>query len=239
MHCEHILRVVLLDLDLLRERRGVLSGAALLTEATTGRVHQDVSHGLGRGGEEVGAVTPARPLLGGELEIRLVDQAGGVEGVAAPKQQLRVGESSQMVVDQRHQPREGLLVSFTTRLEKRREVGVIGMRRLLGGIGGIGHLGRGSGARVSNRTGTARGYPTTCRCSPPPVADLSNENEAAQRPPRVLPFAAATGTPVVRSRTGTSPPAAGDGDRRNGAAYRSWHCCACSGSRIPSARRTR
>ena len=64
-------------------------------------VDEDASH-AGRGdGEEVGAVLPADAGLVDEPEVGLVDEGGGLEGVAAAfLAHVGVGELSELVVDE-------------------------------------------------------------------------------------------------------------------------------------------
>ena len=57
------------------------TGPPLLRPPHEGVVHQDAPHGLGAHPEEVGAVPPGEPLHPGELQVRLVDQRRGVQGV--------------------------------------------------------------------------------------------------------------------------------------------------------------
>jgi hypothetical protein len=75
-------------------------------------VAQHPAHDAGRDAEEVRAVLPADILLFDEAEVGFVDEGGGLDGVAgalAPHVVAR--EPPQLVVDQRHQPRERRLVA--------------------------------------------------------------------------------------------------------------------------------
>jgi hypothetical protein len=67
-------------------------------------VDEDAAHGLGRDAEEVRAVLPLHLALVDELEVRLVDEGGGLEGVVgALAPQVARGELMQFAVDEREQ----------------------------------------------------------------------------------------------------------------------------------------
>src|SRR3712207_7629769 len=54
----------------------------LFPSTTLFRSDEDAAHGLGRGREEVAAAGPRRPARPDEPQVRLVDQGGGLQGVA-------------------------------------------------------------------------------------------------------------------------------------------------------------
>ena len=96
-----------------RPGRDARPAAALLRgPLAAGVLDQDAAHGLGGGREEVAA---AVPVLGvgraDEPEVRLVDQGGGLEGLAGLLAgQPGGGELAQLVVDEREQLGGGLWV---------------------------------------------------------------------------------------------------------------------------------
>jgi hypothetical protein len=100
---------------------------ALLPALAAGVLDQDPSHGFGRGGEEVAAAVPARVAGADEPEVRLVDQGGGLEGLAwLLLGQLAGGQLPQFVVDQGQEPRSG---SGIASLDGREDVGDVIHRR--------------------------------------------------------------------------------------------------------------
>src|SRR6516164_3785344 len=75
------------------------AAASLQPVAIASAIHEDAAHGLGRGGEEVTASVEL--LVTDETQVRLVDQGGGVKGVAGRfGGQARGGEPAQLVVDE-------------------------------------------------------------------------------------------------------------------------------------------
>jgi hypothetical protein len=68
-----------------------------------GVVDEDAAHGFGRRGEEVNASVPGLLRVGtDQLEIRLVDEGRGLEGVPGPLAgEASCGQPPQLVVDQR------------------------------------------------------------------------------------------------------------------------------------------
>jgi hypothetical protein len=66
---------------------------------------------------------PLDALLLEELEVGLVDQPDGVEGVAGPLQaQAAAGDRPELVVDQRHELVEGAPVPIAERKQELRRV---------------------------------------------------------------------------------------------------------------------
>ena len=69
-----------------------------------GALHQDPAHGFGRRGKEMGAILPRRLAIGPEPQPGLVDQRGGLQGLAGRLLgHLVRGESAQLFVNQRQQ----------------------------------------------------------------------------------------------------------------------------------------
>ena len=67
-------------------------------------VDEDPAHRLRGDGEEVTAVLPVHPRLVDETEIRLVDERGRLERVAAALlSEVTPGELPELGVDERHQ----------------------------------------------------------------------------------------------------------------------------------------
>jgi hypothetical protein len=67
----------------------------------------------------VGSVDGLDSGLIDQLQVGLVDQRGGVEyGIATVPRELVVRDAAQVLVDQRHKPREGALVASAVRDEQ-------------------------------------------------------------------------------------------------------------------------
>jgi hypothetical protein len=82
-------------------------------------VDQDASHHAGRDGEEVHAVLP-RDIDVDEAGVRFVDESGRLEGVLlALAAHVPVGEAPELLVDDRHELVERVLVSLPP-VEKQR-----------------------------------------------------------------------------------------------------------------------
>jgi len=85
-------------------------------------IDEDAAHGLGGGPQVVGS--RRERALGAELEERLVDQCGGVEGVAGRLLGHPCGrELPQLVVDEREQVRGGLAVTSRGGIEQASHLG--------------------------------------------------------------------------------------------------------------------
>ena len=98
------MKLIVFDCDAIVQRLGVLSGASLLAETAPRRVHQDVAHRLRRGGEEVGTVAPVGALLTSQLEVGLMHQSGGLQGViAALPTHVALRHPTQVRIDERQQ----------------------------------------------------------------------------------------------------------------------------------------
>jgi hypothetical protein len=77
-----------------------LVATALASLATASKIDHDLAHGGRHQGKEMAAVTALDARLCHQLEVCLVDQAGGVEGRAAlPAKKLRVGDSPELIVE--------------------------------------------------------------------------------------------------------------------------------------------
>ena len=88
-----------------------------------GMVHQDAAHGLGGHPEELGPVLPARLALVDQPQVGLVDEGGGLQGVAgvlAPE--VALGLAVQLVVDDGHELVQGGGVTTAPGLEQTRHV---------------------------------------------------------------------------------------------------------------------
>ena len=59
-------------------------GSAFEGAARAGEVDQNAAHQLSRDSEEMSAVPPAHVVGINQLEVSLIDQRGGLEGVAGP-----------------------------------------------------------------------------------------------------------------------------------------------------------
>ena len=67
-------------------------------------IHHDPPHQPRRDGEEMRAVSPARPLLVDQADIGLVDERRRLERVpGALASQLRARQPAQLLVDERHE----------------------------------------------------------------------------------------------------------------------------------------
>ncbi len=102
-----------------REYQGFVEGHNLVFAATlsaqmaAGMVNQDAAHDLGRDGKKVRATSPINGVMLDELEIRLMDQSGGLKGVILPfATHVPPGKTPHFVVDQGDQLRGGILVSI-------------------------------------------------------------------------------------------------------------------------------
>src|SRR5262249_57371755 len=93
-------------------------GAAADTVLAAGVVDEDAAHGLGGRREEVHAAVPERLRAGAdELEIRLVDQGRGLEGVSRPLASEAPGrQPAQLFVDERQELLGGVRVALVDRV---------------------------------------------------------------------------------------------------------------------------
>ena len=75
-------------------------------------IHQDPPHQAGGDGEELRAILPVRLALFHQLQVRLVDQRGGLQGVVRPfAAHVAGGQAMQLAFDQRREPLQGRLVA--------------------------------------------------------------------------------------------------------------------------------
>ena len=86
-------------------------------------VDEDLPHGSGGDRQEVGAVHRVHPAAARQLDVGLVDEGRGVEGVVGSlASQLPAGHGAQLVVDDRQQPVQRVSLAAANRLEKPRHV---------------------------------------------------------------------------------------------------------------------
>ena len=86
-------------------------------------VDEDAAHRLSRNGEEMGAVLPVHALVIDQPQVRFVDQRRRLQAVAgtlAPHVPVR--QTTELVVDDRHQEGERTLIPVAPRSEKRADV---------------------------------------------------------------------------------------------------------------------
>src|SRR5262249_14923657 len=85
-----------------------------------GVVHQDVTHGFGRCGEEVAAAIPVRSRAPAhQAQVRLVDEGGGLESLSGLLVgQFLGGQPAQLIVDQRQDAAGGGRVAVGNSFKK-------------------------------------------------------------------------------------------------------------------------
>ena len=89
-------------------------------------IYEDAPHELGRDSEEMRAPLPLCCLLANELEVCLVNQSGGLEGVVLPlTSHVTPGKPLQFVLDQRNQLLRCLLVAVRKLTEQDRNIGLV------------------------------------------------------------------------------------------------------------------
>jgi hypothetical protein len=87
-------------------------GPALGGTVAAGVVHQDLAHEAGGDGDEVHPVLRFNGVLPGEPKIGLVNQVGGLHGVAgAFIAEIAVGEGSEILVDEGDESLQGFLIA--------------------------------------------------------------------------------------------------------------------------------
>ena len=80
------------------------AAAAFLAVGRLGIVQQDAAHDLGGDAEEVGTILPAGAALIDELQVGLVDEGSGLQGMAgALAAELGAGDPFELLVDERRQ----------------------------------------------------------------------------------------------------------------------------------------
>jgi hypothetical protein len=100
----------------------VSSAASLQPVAVPGVVDPNPSHSLGRGGEAVALAVDV--LVADEAQVGLVDQGGGVQGVAGGlRGHPRGGEPPQLVVNEREEVGGGFAVASRGGIEQAGDVG--------------------------------------------------------------------------------------------------------------------
>src|SRR5688572_13086606 len=86
-------------------------------------VDEDAAHGLRRCRHEMGAVLPVNALVIDQPQVGFVDQGRGLQAVAgALAPHVVVRQTTEFVVDDRHQEGERTLISVAPRSEKRADV---------------------------------------------------------------------------------------------------------------------
>jgi hypothetical protein len=97
-----------------------LAVAAVLDGAlAAGLVDEDVAHGAGGGGEEVAAGVPAGVRITDKAQVGLVDEGGGLEGVAGGRfGESRAGEGAEFVVDEGQEFGGGVGIAGAERFER-------------------------------------------------------------------------------------------------------------------------
>ena len=94
---------------LLVELLGGLARAALLAQPCACAIDEDLPHDAGGHRHEMVPVLELEALARGQLQVGLVHEAGGVEGIAGgPAAQVAPGQAPQLVVDERHHPVQGV-----------------------------------------------------------------------------------------------------------------------------------
>jgi hypothetical protein len=106
-------------------------------------VDENLPHGSGGDRQEVGSIYRVHPAAARKLDVGLVDEGRGVEGVIGPlASQLPTGHRAQLLVDDRQQPVQCVPLATANRLEKLRDVarpnGLAGRCRVAGGVGVVG-----------------------------------------------------------------------------------------------------
>ena len=92
--------------------------------SAAGGVDEDAAHRFGRRGEEVSAAVPVLGLFDiNQPEVRLVDQGGGLQGLAGVLQgQPLGGQPAQLVVDERQELLRGVRVALLDGVQDARDV---------------------------------------------------------------------------------------------------------------------
>src|SRR5262245_46424513 len=86
---------------------------------SSGMLDQDAAHQSGCETEEVRPVLPMRIPLVDELKVGLVDEGGSLQGVIGPlTTPIAAGQPMQLVIDDRRQFGQGLLVALAPSQEQ-------------------------------------------------------------------------------------------------------------------------
>ena len=110
--------------ECLVQRHVLLSAAAFTVAAFAGEIDQHLSHHPRRDAEEVCPVFPVDALCANQADVGLVDQRGGLEGVAsALTAHIAPCQPPQLCVDQWDQPIQRRAVTGAARVEQRRHRG--------------------------------------------------------------------------------------------------------------------
>ena len=89
------------------------AGAALLITARARRIHEHAAHHTGRHREEMRAILPLHVTDIDELEVRLVDERGGLEGVPVSLvPHVAPGDAAKLRMDYRDELLESGFVSL-------------------------------------------------------------------------------------------------------------------------------
>jgi hypothetical protein len=95
------------------ERDAPAFATALERVARFREVHENMSHGEGRNGEEVTSIPPLGRRVIGKLEVRLVDERRGRErGVTTARSKPSVRDRSELVVGERDESVQRALSCF-------------------------------------------------------------------------------------------------------------------------------
>ena len=97
--------------------------AALVGAAGAGRVHEHAAHDPGGHGEKVGPVLPVHAPHINESKVRLVHERGSLKALRhAIAVQTSTRDLAQLVMNQRHETRQRVLVSASPFEQQRRDI---------------------------------------------------------------------------------------------------------------------
>jgi hypothetical protein len=86
-------------------------------------IYQHLPHGARSDGQKVRSVGGDDTAARSQLQVNLVDQAGGMERVSGPLSgQLRLRQASKLVVQQGHKPIDSLPISLSRCHEQLRDL---------------------------------------------------------------------------------------------------------------------
>ena len=130
VECENVERVVCIVWDLF-QTHARRAAAALVSETLARVINEDATHHVCSYSEKLRAILPVSGALIDEAQVRLVNQSGGLKGMAVrfPAHCVR-GDTAQLVVYERYELIRRSTVALTPRLEERSDVRPCGVGKM-------------------------------------------------------------------------------------------------------------